>query len=207
MERKSDEATKPYQKYTKVKKYKRKRTTRIRKRKERRRQTYRRRSYKLKRKNYGWYRRKFNIVLNTLKPFEQRVLLENPLLKYSADDDQFILILFRLYDMQRLGKHYGKFYINPYVNNVTTFKEIKKASKFINWKCAICKTPIKSHIDSFDIENFLCNICVETHSKTQFIDDRILHSSLKFRKACEYLYKHQTEVHREFIRKSEKGNH
>jgi predicted RNA-binding Zn-ribbon protein involved in translation (DUF1610 family) len=175
------------------------------KRKAKKRHNYRR-TYKLKRIHFGWWKRKFNIMLDPLKPFERRILLDNPLLKYSADNDQFVLILFKIYDMQRNSKMLGKQYINPYVNNITTFKEIKKNSKEINWKCAICNIKIKSNIDRFDAENFLCPKCAETHTKGQFIDDRILYSSIKFRKACEFLYKHQQETYKHFVRKSELDN-
>lgn len=105
--------------------------------------------------------------------------------------------------MQRKAKELDKCYINPYADTIATFKEIKHAAKLVNWKCAICNIPIKSNIDNFDVVNFLCPICTETHSNSQFIDERIVHSSVKFRKACEFLYKHQQETYREFIRKSE----
>lgn len=166
-----------------------------------------RRTYKLKRIHFGWWHRRFNIMLDPLKPFERNVLLDNPLLKYSANDDQFVLVLFKLYDMQRTAKELDKCYKNPYGDSINTFKEIKRASKQINWKCAICDAPIKSLVSDFNVENFLCPICTETHSKGQFIDERIVQSSIKFRKACEFLYKHQQETYKYFIRKSERGNH
>jgi rubrerythrin len=164
------------------------------------------RSYKIKRINFGWWHRRFNIMLDPLKPFERKILLDNSLLKYSADDDQFILILFKIYEMQRIAKAHNKQFMNPYTDNVTNIKEIRKASKQINWKCAICGTKIKSTIHNFDVDNFLCPICMETHNNSQFIDDRILQSSIKFRKACEFLYKHQQQVYQEFTRKSERSN-
>lgn len=165
-----------------------------------------RRSHRIKRIHFGWWRRKFNIMLDPLKQFERNVLLNNPLLKYSAQDDQFILILFKIYDLQRTEKELNKCYINPYGDSISTFQEIRHDSKQINWKCAICNEPIKSKMDNFDVENFLCPICTETHSKGQFIDERIVQSSIKFRKACEFLYKHQQETYKYFIRKSERGN-
>jgi len=175
------------------------------KRKAKNKKTHRR-TYKLKRVHFGWWKRRFNIMLDPLKPFERNVLLDNPLLKYSADDDQFVLILFKMYDMQRDAKTHNKQFINPYNDSITNFKEIRKASKNVNWKCAICSEKIISTIHNFDVDNFLCPICMETHSKGQFVDDRIVQSSVKFRKACEYLYKHQEETYKEFVRKSEQDS-
>ncbi len=165
-----------------------------------------RKSFKIKRIHFGWWKRRFNIMLDPLKPFERRVLLENPLLKYSAQDDQFVLVLFKIYDMQRVEKEIDKVYKNPYSDTINTLKEIKRSAKEINWKCAICNEPIRSKINEFNTENFLCPLCVETHSKGQFIDERIVHSSVKFRKACEFLYKHQQDTYVRFMRKSERAN-
>ncbi len=43
----------------------------------------------------GPFKRKHGISLDNLKPYQQKILFDNPLIKDSASDDQFISILFR----------------------------------------------------------------------------------------------------------------
>lgn len=161
-------------------------------------------SYKIKRVYHGRSKRIYNIELKSLSPFERNFLLNNPLLKYSnlTENDQFILILLRIVDNTRYLKKYDKYYNNPFTNTINTLIEIKKSSKQTDWKCAICNKPIRSTIGEFNIENFLCSICIKTHSKTQMVDGRIVSSSIKFRKKCEQLYKQQQEIFKKFIRNS-----
>ena len=62
----------------------------------------------------GPYKRKFGIVLKHLKPYHQRILIDNPLIEEDSDDDQFLQILFRLADIDKSKKTDRKFYYNPY---------------------------------------------------------------------------------------------
>jgi hypothetical protein len=61
-------------------------------------------NYKIVRKG-GPYKRKYGILLSNLKPYQAKILFDNPLISESAKDDQFVLILFRLADMENLYLH------------------------------------------------------------------------------------------------------
>jgi hypothetical protein len=141
---------------------------------------------KIKRIKGGKAKRKYNIVLDNIDPWYQKVLFENPLIKeYLKTDDQFVQILFKMAEMERAHKVKNKVYYNPYLEEITAFEDIEIHSNLIDWNCAICNTEIQSNIANFKIDNFTCNKCKNAHNSTnKRIDPRIVDSSFEFHKFC-----------------------
>lgn len=153
----------------------------------------------------GPYKTRFGILLENLKPYQKNILLDNPLLKDSAKSDQFVLILFKLANIEINKKNTRKLFFNPYKNTISNYKQIEKDSKLIDWHCAICNDNIKSEISEFYLENFLCNKCKKTHStKSKFIDARILENSIKFRKHCKKILLKEQRKFINYIKKFKK---
>ena len=164
-------------------------------------------NYKIVRKG-GPYKRKYGILLSNLKPYQTKILFDNPLISESAKDDQFVLILFRLADMEISKKTNRKIYYNPYKDIASDYKQIETDSTYTDWKCSICTTPIKSIISEFNIDNFLCDDCKETHGShnvVKHVDSRIVESSFKFRKHCRTLLLKQQRSFMNYINKFKKG--
>jgi len=159
------------------------------------------------RKNFGWYKRKFGILLDNLKPHQKNILLENPLLKDSAKSDQFLLVLFKIYEMERKFKSKKKVYKNPFTKEITDYYTVQLKSKYIDWNCAICDCELQSEIGLFDMDNLLCGDCYDVHRTTPLVDKRILYNSLEFRKFCQKLLKKQQNNFMSYIRKSTALNH
>jgi hypothetical protein len=156
----------------------------------------------------GPFKRKHGIFLDNLKPYQQKILFDNPLIKDSADDDQFMLILFRLADMDISKKTDRKIYYNPYKDIVTDYKQIETDSKYIDWNCAICKADIKSVISEFNIDNFICKDCHDaygSHNKIKTVDSRIVDCSIKFRKHCKNILFKEQRTFMRYIAKFKKG--
>ena len=138
------------------------------------------------RKNFGWYKRKFGILLDNLKPHQKNILIENPLLKDSAKSDQFVLVLFKIYEMERKFKPKKKVYKNPFTEEITDYYTVQ----------------LESEIGLFDMDNLLCDECHDVHKTAPLVDERILHNSLKFRKFCQKLLRKQQRKFISYIRKS-----
>jgi len=159
------------------------------------------------RKNFGWYIRRFGILLEYLKPHQKNILLENPLLKDSAKSDQFLLVLFKVYEMERKFKPKKKVYKNPFTEEITDYYTVQLKSKYIDWNCAICNSKIQSEIGLFNMDNLSCSDCYEVQRTAPLVDERILYSSLKFRKFCQKLLRKQQRNFISYIRKSTALNH
>lgn len=156
----------------------------------------------------GPYKRKFGILLENLKPYQQKILFDNPLIKESSEDDQFMQILFRLADMDISKKTERKIYYNPYKDIISDYKQIESDSRYIDWNCAICKASIKSKMSEFDIDNFLCKDCHDSHgshNKVTTVDVRIVESSFKFRKHCRKNLLKEQRSYMNYIGKFKRG--
>jgi len=156
----------------------------------------------------GPFKRKYGILLENLKPYQKKLLFDNPLISESAEDDQFVLILFKLADIDISKKTDRKIYYNPYKDIVSDYKQIETDSKYIDWHCSICKSNILSRISEFDIDNFLCNECHDSHgshNKVTSVDSRIVDGSIKFRKHCRKMLLKQQRSFMSYINKFKKG--
>jgi hypothetical protein len=161
--------------------------------------------YKVRKINFGWYRRRHGILLENLPPSKQKFLLENDYLKWLKPDPQTYEIIFRIIDMKDFEKTVNKPLWNPFKETFTTLKELELDSNIIDWTCGICSADIKSRMDSKKVENFVCEKCQKSHNSTnKFVDTRIIESSVKFNKHCKRLLKKEQNEFINYTRKSSK---
>lgn len=152
--------------------------------------------YKIVRKNYGWFKRKYDILFKYIKPRHQQILLDSEFARPLMKDDAFVDILFRIADMEAEKKMLRHHYYNPFNDQITKYRGLEEASKQVNWKCSICEIDIISSIDDFTPHNFLCKDCDEIHGDSDVVDARIKDSSVQFTKYCK---KHLSKPQREYI--------
>ena len=153
--------------------------------------------YKVRKINFGWYRRRHGILLENLPPSKQRFMAENDYLKWLEPDPQTYEIIFKVEDMNDHEKNPNKILWNPFRETFTTIKEVESDSNVIDWNCAICSMEIKARMDSKKIENFVCSKFSEAHnSRNKRVDQRVIDSSVNFTKHCKSLLKGEQ---REFI--------
>ena len=153
--------------------------------------------YKVRKINFGWYRRRHGILLENLPPSKQRFMVDNDYLKWLDPDPQTYEIIFKVEDMNDHEKNPNKILWNPFRETFTTIKEVESDSNVIDWNCAICSVEIKARMDSKKIENFVCSKCSEAHnSRNKRVDQRVIDSSVNFTKHCKSLLKGEQ---REFI--------
>lgn len=141
--------------------------------------------YKIVRQQ-GPHKNRHGIKLSTVKPYLHKILFDYGLIdEYLKTDDQFVSVLFKIAEMELSCKRKNKLYHNPYNDEITTYDEVIEQSNLIKWNCAICNIEIESKIAEFDINNFVCNDCRDSHnSDNSKIDPRIVDSSFEFHKMC-----------------------
>jgi hypothetical protein len=162
--------------------------------------------YKVRKINFGWYKRRHGILLENLPPLKQRLLLENHFMKWLDSDPQTFEIVFKIEDMHEHEKNPNKILWNPFRETFTTIKEVEADSDLINWTCGICLTSIKTRMDSKKVENFVCKKCSEAHnSRNKRVDQRIIDSSIAFTKHCKSLLKDEQREFLTHVRRSSKG--
>ena len=162
--------------------------------------------YKIIRRNFGWFKRKFDIIFDPLKSHHHTILRENNFIRRYSEDDQFIQIVLRIADMEQQNKNLQFFWYNPIKDEVTTKKEIEDASKEVIWDCAICEEEIIARMDDFSPGNFLCEGCKDAFEKTRRVDERIKESSVRFTKYCTKLLKRQQKDYMLFLKRNKKRN-
>lgn len=161
--------------------------------------------YKVRKINFGWYRRRHGILLENLPPSKQKFLVENDYLKWLEPDPQTYEIIFKIIDMKDLEKSGSKPIWNPFKETFTTLKELELDSNIVDWSCGICNVDIKSRMDSKKVENFVCQKCQKSHNSTnKVVDTRIIDSSVKFNKHCKKLLKKEQAEFLSYVRKSSK---
>lgn len=146
--------------------------------------------YRVRKINFGWFRRKHGILLENLPPLKQKFMIDNSYLKWLNADTQAFEIVFKIEDMHDHEKNVNKILWNPYTETFSTLKEIESDSNIIDWNCAICKVDIKTRMGSTKIEDFVCSDCSNSHNSTNTkIDKRILKSSILFMDHCKSILK------------------
>ena len=161
--------------------------------------------YRVRKINFGWYKRRHGILLENLPPLKQRLLLENHFMKWLDSDPQTFEIVFKIEDMHEHEKNPNKILLNPFRETFTTIKEVEADSNLIDWTCAICPAPIRTMMDSKKVENFVCKKCSEAHnSRNKRVDQRVIDSSIKFTKHCKSLLKGEQREFLTHIRRSSK---
>ena len=162
--------------------------------------------YKVRKINFGWYKRRHGILLENLPPLKQKLLLENNHMKWLDSDTQAFEVIFKVEDMNEHEKNPNRILWNPFRETFTNVKELEKDSDIIDWNCAVCKVEIKSRMDSKKIENFVCKKCSEAHnSRNKRVDQRIIDSSVRFLKHFKSLLKGEQREFMTYVRRSSKG--
>ena len=145
--------------------------------------------------------------MENLPPLKQKLLLNNRHLKWLDSDTQAFEVIFKVEDMNDHEKNVTKAIWNPFRETFTTLKQIEKDSDLVDWNCAICKTPIKSRMDSKKVENFVCSKCSKAHSsQNRSVDGRIINTSIKFNKHCKKLLKGEQREFMTYAKRSSKSN-
>jgi hypothetical protein len=155
----------------------------------------------------GFHRGLYGIRFKELKPYQIRFLEENALIKpHAATDDRYVQVLFKILEYETHHKDHLKLYYNNYTDRITSYEELLEDSKRINWKCSVCRCDIKSEMGNFEIGNFLCGTCIQSHGNpTDVVDDRILDSSIRFREYCRDILLEQQKQYLKYIKVFEKG--
>ena len=162
--------------------------------------------YKVRKINFGWYKRRHGILLENLPPLKQRFMIENNYLKWLDSDTQAFEIIFKVEDMNEHEKNPNRILWNPFRETFTNIKELEKDSDVVDWNCGICKVEIKSRMDSRKVENFVCNKCSDAHnSRNKRVDQRIIDSSINFTQHCKSLLKGEQREFMTYVRRSSKG--
>jgi hypothetical protein len=128
-------------------------------------------------------------------------------MKWLEPDPQTYEIIFIMEDRGDWAKVPNKLYWNPYTDGFGTLKQLEVDSNLVDWRCAICKTPIVCRGDSpKNPENFVCSKCVKTHnSSNKTVDHRIVESSRSLaRHVKRMLSREQTEFIR-YVKRSSEG--
>jgi hypothetical protein len=159
--------------------------------------------YKIRKINFGWYKRRHGILLENLPPLKQHLILDNDFFRFLADDVQALEVIFRIEDLNDHEKSLKKVYWNSFREDFTTLKEIDHDSGYVEWMCAICKADIKAKMTYKKVENFVCHKCSEVHhSKNKTVDRRIIESSNKFVKFCKGLLKGEQKEFLSYVKRS-----
>ncbi len=162
--------------------------------------------YKVRKINFGWYKRRHGILLENLPPLKQKLLLENNHMKWLDSDTQAFEVIFKVEDMNEHEKNPNRILWNPFRETFTNIKELEKDSDIVDWNCAVCKVDIKSRMDSKKVENFVCKKCSDAHnSRNKRVDKRIIDSSVRFLKHCKSLLKGEQREFMTYVRRSSKG--
>ena len=162
--------------------------------------------YKIRKINFGWYRRRHGILLENLPPSKQQLILDNNFFKFLNEDTQALEVMFRIEDLNEHEKSLKKLYWNPFRDTFTTLKEIGEDMGYIDWACAICKTDIKAKMAYKKVENLVCKKCKKVHnSQNQVIDQRIINSSTKFLQQCKKLFKGEQREFLTYVKRSTKA--
>lgn len=144
----------------------------------------------IKRQKIGRRPTRFGIVLDELPPRHQKFLLENYFLKELSKDDRTLNILFLLEDKRIQNVNKNKLFIDPKTKEVFDKKTIQKRLNQIDWNCTYCKKDIKSSMNNFDTENFVCDSCIKREiGDSKWIPEAVIRNSYDFTLHCKKLLK------------------
>lgn len=144
---------------------------------------------------------RYGVRFDSISKQQRRLLLEHPVIKDRAQDDQFLQIIFELCRPKNSSINH-KFYYDVSTKTFVKIDELKDNYNKINWKCAFSGRNIKSKIDDFSQTNFVHS---DYHSdlNTEMVDGRIVKSSIEFRnEAKKVLLKQQ----KDFIKMARKNS-
>lgn len=139
-------------------------------------------------------RNRYGVCYEGLSRQQRRLLLENPLLKERAQDDQFLQILFEVSRYKNQTSK-NRYYYDWSTSNFMKIEELHENYDTIDWTCALSGEPIRANINNFNVENFVHPDYHDTLGG--MIDGRILKSSIAFKEHVKKLLMNQQQ---EFMR-------
>ncbi len=162
---------------------------------------------KIKRQNKGRAKTRFGILLSSLPPRYQRILLKNEVIKKNADDDQFLNCLFQMEEARINISYNQRPFVNLETREISTYSNVKDSYKILDWDCAFCKAPIKSRVDKFNSENFCCKKCYTYYIKdNKKVSQLVIDSMVKFGDHYKKLLRETQQKFIKYIKKNEKRN-
>lgn len=158
----------------------------------------------IKRQNKGKTPTKWGIRLKGLAPRYQKILQKNPIFRKYSDDDRFILSIFKMEDANIKVSYNQRPFVNPETKEVSNYATIIDQYLIFDWKCAYCKTPIKSRIDNYKASNFTCKKCFDYYIKdSKTYNQRIVDASVEFTTHCKKLMIENQKKFIKYIKKNE----
>jgi hypothetical protein len=162
---------------------------------------------KIIRQNKGRAKTRFGILLSSLKPRYQRILLKNEVIKKNSNDDSFLNCLFQIEDSRISISYNTRPFVNLETQEVSTYSSVKDSYKILDWNCAFCKADIKCRVDRFDSGNFCCRKCYTYYIKdNKKVSQLVIDSMIKFGDHYKKLLIETQQKFIKYIKKNEKRN-
>ena len=149
----------------------------------------------IKRTGGPFPRNRYGVCYEGLSRQQRRLLLENPLLKERAQDDQFLQVLFEVSRYKNQTSK-NRYYYDWSTGDFMKMEELHESYDTIDWTFALSGIPIRSNINNFNVENFVHPDYHDTLGGAT-IDGRILKSSIAFQEHIKKLLMNQQQ---EFMR-------
>ena len=160
----------------------------------------------IRRQKRGRARTRFEILLSSLKPRYRRVLLDNLIIERNSRDDRFLQCLFLIEDSRISVSHLRRPHINRKEKKILSYFDLRRASKYVNWECAYCKTAIKAEIHNYKPENFTCNKCFDYYVRnSKIINQRLIDESLRFTDHLKRSIKEQQTKFLKYIKRNDES--
>lgn len=157
------------------------------------------------RQNRGRAKTRFNILLKGLLPRYQKVLLKNPIISRYSTDDRFIKCLFKIEDARIKVSHLTRPFINSETREVSDYSTVKKSFKELDWECAYCEVEIKSKVDNFKTQNFVCPKCHKHYVKDgKLVNQLVLDSMVKFVNHYKSMMRENQKMFLKYINKNKR---
>ena len=146
-------------------------------------------------------RNRYGIRYDSISKQQRRLLLEHPIIKDRAQDDQFLQIVFELCRHRHVDR-FDKLYYDWSTEEFVKLDVLKESYDTIDWKCALSDRDIRSNINNFSAENFVHPDYWDTLSGG--VDSRIWESSVCFQKHVKKLLLNQQKEFLKLVRKNSK---
>jgi hypothetical protein len=158
----------------------------------------------IKRTGGPYPRNRYGVRYDSISKQQRRLLLEHPIIKERAQDDQFLQIVFELCRPRNATRDY-KFYYDWSTDSFVQMEELKDNYDTIEWECAFSGRKIMSSINDFSPENFVHPEYHDVINK-DMIDGRIVRSSIEFRKKAKKALLKQQKDFLKIARKNSETN-
>ena len=146
-------------------------------------------------------RNRYGVRYDSISKQQRRLLLEHPIIKDRAHNDQFLQIIFELCRHRHVDR-FDKLYYDWSTDEFVKLDVLKESYNTIDWKCALSDRDIRSNINNFSAENFVHPDYWDTLSGG--VDSRIWESSVCFQKHVKKLLLNQQKEFLKLARKNSK---